>query len=80
MSYIFKKGDIVRVKKVVGDDPLDFEKAIEVIKKYIEKIFEKNTLGARIVNTLVHQYFIKGGKLGESDVEKVSFQQMVDEF
>ena len=21
MSYIFKKGDIVRVKKVVGDDP-----------------------------------------------------------
>ena len=56
------------------------EKAIEVIKKYIEKIFEKNTLGARIVNTLVHQYFIKGGKLGESDVEKVSFQKMVDEF
>ena len=56
------------------------EKAIEVIKKYIEKIFEKNTLGARIVNTLVNQYFIKGGKLGESDVEKVSFQQMVDEF
>ena len=56
------------------------EKAIEVIKKYIEKIFEKNTLGARIVNTLVHQYFIKGGKLGEADVEKVSFQQMVDEF
>ena len=56
------------------------EKAIEVIKKYIEKIFEKNTLGARIVNTLVHQYFIKGGKLGESDVEKVSFQQIADEF
>ena len=56
------------------------EKAIEVIKKYIEKIFEKNTLGARIVNTLVHQYFIKGGKLGKSDVEKVSFQQIADEF
>ena len=49
-------------------------------KVYIEKIFEKNTLGARIVNTLVHQYFIKGGKLGESDVEKVSFQKMIDEF
>ena len=39
MSYIFKKCDIVRVKKVVGV-----------------------------------------GKLGESDVEKVSFQQMVGEF
>ena len=49
-------------------------------KVYIEKIFEKNTLGARIVNTLVHQYFIKGGKLGEADVEKVSFQQIADEF
>ena len=40
---------------------------------------QQETLGARIVNTLVHQYFIKGGKLGESDVEKVSFQKMVDE-
>ena len=56
------------------------EQAVNTIKKYIEKIFEKNTLGARIVNTLVHQYFIKGGKLGESDVEKVSVQQMVGEF
>lgn len=50
MSYIFKKGDIVRVKKVVG------------------------VAGYNIPN------FIKGGKLGEADVEKVSFQQMVDEF
>ena len=50
----------------------------EVNKPSVDYI--KNTLGARIVNTLVHQYFIKGGKLGESDVEKVSFQQIADEF
>ena len=50
MSYIFKKGDIVRVKKVVGDDPslMRENQIVESVKK--------------------------------SDVEKVSFQQIADEF
>ena len=35
MSYIFKKGDIVRVKKVVGDDPslMRENQVVESVKK-----------------------------------------------
>ena len=35
MSYIFKKGDIVRVKKVVGDDPslMRENQIVESVKK-----------------------------------------------
>jgi len=32
-----------------------------------------NTLGARLINTMIHQYFIKG-KLQESEVKEISFQ------
>ena len=51
MSYIFKKGDIVRVKKVVGDDPslMRENQIVESVKKI-------------------------------ADVEKVSFQQIAEEF
>ena len=31
-----------------------------------------NTLGARLVNTLIHQYFI-AGKLPEKEVKKIAF-------
>ena len=34
-----------------------------------------NTLGARLINTLIHQYFIKGGQLGEDKVKEISFQK-----
>ncbi len=33
-----------------------------------------NTLGARLVNTLIHQYFIKGGNLGKKEVKEITFQ------
>ena len=36
------------------------------------KTFEQNTLGIRI-NTLLHQYFINGGKLTEDQVNKTTF-------
>ena len=47
---------------------------INVIKEYLNTNYENNTLGARIINTLINQYFIKGGKLGIEDVEEVTFQ------
>lgn len=49
--------------------------AINVISEYIKKNYEKNTLGVRMVNTLIHQYYIKGGKLEEEEAEKVTFQR-----
>lgn len=54
---------------------VDTEKAMYELKAHIQKSFEMNTLGARLVNTLIHQYFIKGGNLGERAVKEVTFQK-----
>lgn len=44
------------------------------LKQYVAANYEMNTLGARMVNTLIHQYFIKGGKLAEEVTQAVTFQ------
>ncbi|WP_225784542.1 AAA family ATPase [Xenophilus sp. Marseille-Q4582] len=51
-------------KKTVTD------KVMEVVKQN----YDKNTLGVRLVNTLIHQYFIQGG-LKEKQVKKTTFQR-----
>lgn len=56
-------------------DGADRETAELVIKAYLQKNFELNTLGARMINTLIHKYFIKGGKLAESQVKEIMFQK-----
>jgi len=56
----------------------DRDLALKTIKEFIAQTYENNTLGARLVNTLIHQYFIKGGKLGFEDVKEVSFQKHLD--
>jgi len=33
-----------------------------------------NTLGARLINTMIHQYFIKG-ELEEKKVKEITFQK-----
>lgn len=50
------------------------DEVISVLRNHIEKNQEMNTLGARQINTLIHQYFIKGGKLEET-VENVVFKR-----
>ena len=50
------------------------EDVLEVIKAYLKKNYELNTIGARMVNTLINQYFIKGGKLEEEKVKDITFQ------
>ena len=54
------------------------EQAVNTIKNYIAKTFDSNTLGARLVNTLVHQYFIKGGKLDQEEVDRITFQNPIE--
>lgn len=48
---------------------------IQAIGDRLNAIEEFNTLGARIINTLIHQYFITGGKSWEASVNKVSFNK-----
>jgi len=53
---------------------VDKEKIVFELKAYLQKSFEMNTLGARLVNTMIHQYFIKG-ELEEKQVKEISFQK-----
>lgn len=52
----------------------DFEKVSSYIKGYLVKFYDKNTLGARMINTLIQQYFIKGGVLNMEDAKEITFQ------
>ena len=52
----------------------DRKKIAHELKAHIKKHFEFNTLGARLINTLIHQYFITG-KLPEDEVSTLSFQK-----
>lgn len=51
----------------------DKDEVIKVVGSKLESIHENNTLGARIINNLVHQYFIKGGVLEDKQVDKMTF-------
>lgn len=50
---------------------------IETISEFILDNYEANTLGVRMVNTLIHRYFIKGGKLAEPEVKQATFQRIL---
>jgi len=52
----------------------DREQIVYQLKAHIQKTFEFNTIGARLINTLIHQYFIKG-KLTEKETKEISFQK-----
>ena len=51
------------------------EDVINKIKDFLSQNYNNNTIGARIINTLINQYFIKGGELGIGDVKEVTFQE-----
>lgn len=53
---------------------VDRETVTFTIKGHIKTAYDMNTIGARLVNTLINQYFIKGGLVKE-EAKKVSFQK-----
>ena len=59
-------------------DRADRESSILRIKAIIQKMFENNTLGARMINTIIHQYFIKGGKIDEKTEKTISFTKKME--
>lgn len=48
--------------------------AINAVMSVIRENYEKNTLGVRMLNTLIHQFFINGG-LQKKEAKKVTFQK-----
>lgn len=51
------------------------EHVVSVLTRQITENYDSNTLGFRIVNTLINQYFIKGEKKAEDETKKVTFQK-----
>lgn len=50
------------------------DKAVSDISAFIKDNYEMNTLGIRMVNTLITQYFIQDGKLSRDEVKSSTFQ------
>lgn len=50
------------------------EKAVFDIMEAVSQVYEQNTLGIRLLNNLLHQYFIQGG-LEKKVIEQTSFQK-----
>lgn len=48
---------------------------IKTIMAVVERAYERNTLGIRMLNTLIHQYFIYDGKLPEATAASSTFQE-----
>lgn len=50
------------------------EDVTTVVMKILADNYEKNTIGVRMINTLIHQFFIEGG-IKEKEAKKTSFQK-----
>ena len=70
---IFDNSELFKTYLELFEDA-DAEKISYEIKVKIQENFENNTLGARMINTLIHQYFIKGGFKDDS-AKKITFQK-----
>jgi len=51
------------------------EVVVREIMEVVARLHEQNTLGIRILNTLLNRYFINDGKLEECEVQQSSFQK-----
>lgn len=51
------------------------EQVVEDVMNVVAQLHEKNTLGIRILNTLLNRYFINDGKLETEEVKQSSFQK-----
>lgn len=47
----------------------------KVLERELTKAYEKNTLGYRLITTLINQYFIKGERAFEKEVKNVTFNK-----
>lgn len=72
MKTILKKSRLLHTYLALFSD-VEQDQVTQDIMQAVEQHFEKNTIGVRVLNTLIHQYFIDGG-LKEKETKKVTFQ------
>lgn len=53
------------------------EKVVDILMYSIIENYDKNTLGVRMINTLIHQYFIEGNETKDSP-KRVTFQKTLE--
>lgn len=51
---------------------------VAAVMPHIIKAYDKNTLGIRLINALLHQYFINGGELPNLEENKIAFQETLE--
>jgi len=54
---------------------VNVKEAIKVIMVAVTDMHENNSLGIRLINTLLNQYYINDGKLDHNEVRKTTFQK-----
>lgn len=85
LAYGLDKVSLEKMQEILENSPLlahyltlipDAQKdvVVTVIMKVLTENYEKNTIGIRMINTLIHQYFIEGG-LKPKEVVKTTFQK-----
>ena len=55
------------------------QKVVSDLMPHVEANYEKNTLGIRMIVTLLHQYFINDGKIPQKEVDNSTFQTLTME-
>ena len=73
MEVILKNSSLLHNYLAVFND-VDKQVVVKEVMAVVTKSYEKNTLGVRVINTLIHQYFINGG-LKEKEAKQVTFQK-----
>ena len=85
LAYGLEKISLEELASILDKSPLlanylslfpeaDKDKVTAAIMEVVTANYDKNTIGVRLLNTLVHQYFINGG-LAEREAKKVTFQK-----
>jgi ATP-dependent protease Clp ATPase subunit len=85
LAYGLEKVSLSQMQHILNTSPLlsnylglfpDAKKQAVVgrVMEILEANFEKNTIGVRMINTLIHQYFIEGG-IKEKEAKKTTFQK-----
>lgn len=73
METILVKSNLLNTYLALFPD-VQKDQVTTVIMKILADNYEKNTIGVRMINTLIHQYFIEGG-IKEKEAKKTSFQK-----
>ena len=72
MKHILDKSELLSNYLDLYDCERD--EVVKVIMEALQESYDNNTLGARLITTLLHQYFLNGGKLPEKVKKATSFQ------